>query len=242
MKVRLGNLRLGILAVAGSLAIAGTTRAESVTVNLGTSSQLFEQIGIGDDGYGNAQWYIIQGACAAGGGDTTCTLSGNYTGSTAGYTSGTYSLVTTYVGNGPTYNAAGDPFPNGPSPLIGISNPPGSGDFGFEYLPATATITLDLNESGGPNYVIPIFAGDAFVNGYSVFYSGAAPCTGVATCNTYNVGETPGATIAGTVDGAGYFDTSTVITVPPGVPEPSSITLLAAGLIGLLGVSLRKLA
>jgi hypothetical protein len=163
-------------------------------------------------------------------------LSGTYTGATAGYTSGTYTFVTTYVGTGPTYTGAGDPFPNGPTPLIGISETPGSSFFNFEYLPSTATITLNLNESGGPDYVIPIYNSTGFVNGYSVTDVGVPTCTGGTICDPFDVGEKSGATFSDTVDGQATFTVATA-----GVPEPSSITLLGAGLIGLLGVSLRKL-
>ena len=230
------RMKHAFLVLAGVLTVAGSARAESVTVNLGTAPQDLVETGIGDNGGGKAQWYIQQGACSVAGGDTSCVLSGTYTGATAGYTSGTYTFVTTYVGTGPTYTGAGDPFPNGPTPLIGISETPGSSFFNFEYLPSTATITLNLNESGGPDYVIPIYNSTGFVNGYSVTDVGAPTCTGGTICDPFDVGEKSGATFSDTVDGQATFTVATA-----GVPEPSSITLLGAGLIGLLGVSLRKL-
>ena len=235
------RIKHGLLAMVGILAIAGTTRAESVTINLGTTSQNLVETGIGDNGFGQAQWYIQQGTCSVAGGDTTCVFSGTYTGTTTGYTSGTYSLVSTYVGTGPTYTGAGDPFPNGPTPLIGISETPGSSYFNFEYLPTTATINLDLDDTVYGSSVIPVYNSTGFVNGYNIADVGTPVCTGGTACDPFDVGEKSGATFTDTVDGQATFTVAGPPPPPPGVPEPSSLALLGAGLLGMLGLSLRRL-
>jgi hypothetical protein len=236
------KFRYGLLVMAGILAIAGTTRADEVTVSLGQSSQNLVETGIGDNGGGKAQWFITQGACVAGASTTTCTLSGNYTGSGDGFVSGTYALVTTYDGVGPTYSTGlAAPFTNGPSPLIGISETPGSSFFNFSFLPSDATINLDLNETGGSASIIPIFAGGTFVNGYSLADAGTPTCTGGTACDPFDVGEVNGAVFSDTVTGQSQFATGTVITPPPpGVPEPSSLALLGVGMLALAGLTVKK--
>jgi hypothetical protein len=226
------RLTRGLLAVACVLWLACSARATSFTVNLGASSQNFVETGIGDDGIGYAQWFLTMGACTPSGGNTTCVMSGSYTGSQPGYTAGTYSLVTTYVGTGSTFST---PFGTGPSPLVGISEAAGSGYFVFLYLAPGTTINLDLNESGGPSYVFPIWNGSTFVNSFSISPAETATCTGVSTCDPYDVGETPGATWSATEIGVGYLSTSSA------TPEPGTLVLLGSGFVGLLGVAKRRL-
>lgn len=191
--------------------------ASPITIDFGQSTQNLTQQGLGANAGGFGQWQITQGACSFGGVDTTCNLSGNYTGSTPGFTSGTYDLVTTYVGNGA-------------SPLIGTSTTPGGNFFYFSFIPATTTIDLLLSETAGPSYDIPIFASDTFINGYGLSY-GPTTCSGVAVspCSTGQVGLTPGAIIAGTITGSSTFNLPVAIS-----PEPAWLWLAALLPIGFL--------
>jgi hypothetical protein len=93
------KLRHCLLVTAGLLALSGTARATSVTVDLGASSQNFVEYGQGADayfqeffGYGAGSYTLGQGACNESGGNTTCTLSGSFTSATAGFRAGLTAL------------------------------------------------------------------------------------------------------------------------------------------------------
>jgi hypothetical protein len=204
--------KLAVLCLAGVALTACTMRATTVAINLGQSAQDFEQVGMGVDGSGFNYWQIIQGACSPSGGNTSCVLSGHYTGATSGFTDGTYSLVTDYVGTGS-------------SPLVGISSTPGGGSFFFFDLGAGTTISLDLHDISGASYAIPIFANGNFTNGYNVFYSSTTTCTGVdaAHCDTVDVAENIGSTIQGPVSGGASFNIADAVAV---TPEPTGLALL----------------
>ncbi len=170
-------------------------QAQSITVNLGQSAQNFTMAGNGPNASGLGQYVITLGLCIASGGNTTCTLSGSYTGATPGFTSGTYSLVTTYVGTGPT-------------PFLGVEQTAGSNYFGFSSAPQTAAITLNLTTPTG-TAVVPMVASSQFVSGagFDVLYTSSAICSGttVSACNVAQVGLTAGSSITGPVTGSATF-------------------------------------
>src|ERR1700688_1485611 len=71
----------------GLLLTSFLAHAASVTVNLGPSAQNFTETGIGPNTGGLGQWFLTLGACTPVGGNTTCILSGSFTGTAPGLTS-----------------------------------------------------------------------------------------------------------------------------------------------------------
>jgi hypothetical protein len=167
----------------------------SVTVNLGLSTENFPMAGLGPTGAGLGQYIVTMGACSSSGGSTTCSISGNFEGTTAGFTAGTYVLSSTYVGTGP-------------SPFLGIEQAAGSDFFAFSSVPATATMTLSLTTGSG-TAVVPMLSGGAFATGntFGFVYAPTPTCSGtpVASCNVAQVGVTAGSSITGRVTGSATF-------------------------------------
>ena len=108
------NIRLSIFVVTGLLLTSVAAQAVPVTVNLGQSAENFVEYGLGPNSDNLGTYAFDQGTCAFDGTNTTCTLSGAFTGSAPGFTSGTYMLVTRYGSNNRTTalvgtSIAGDP-------------------------------------------------------------------------------------------------------------------------------------
>ncbi len=225
--------RISLLAFACLLLAVPAAQASSVTVNLGQSAQNYTLTGQGplvSGGNTYGTYLNTQGSCSASGASTSCVLSGAFTGTTPGYTGGTYDFVTSYPGTGP-------------SELASTSySPVGGADqdyFSISSAPAGTTMYLDLFETGGPEYTIPIFVGGSFDNGYSVAFVNAV-CGGTSLgaypCEQIYVGLVPGATLSGEVTGQSTFDTSSVTATP----EPGTLGLLGSGLLGLAGMLMRR--
>lgn len=214
---------LAVFLLAGA---AFADQTQTVDLTLGLSNQPVTEVGLGGDADGNGYINISLGSCSG----STCTLSGSYTGSTTGYTSGTYSVVTNFTGTGTTLGGE----------VVDAAG--GNNQFGLISVPAT--ITLNLSETGGPNYSIPIFDGTNFdVNAFNVQYDSSAVCTGTADCGVGGVSLVDDATITGPVTGAAEFtvDVSTPTsptspTSPAAVPEPANLLLSGAGLLGVAGL------
>ena len=167
----------------------------SAIVTLGASSQNFTLTGIGANSQGQGRSLMGWGSCVYDGTNTTCTLSGPFTGLGKG---GTYNFIVTYPGNG-TF------------PLNAVTNA-GSDQF-FAQATGSLSFLITLVENGGPTTNFYSFANFSFV-------FSSATCTGISTsCGVGQVGLTPGATITGPIGGS--FDPKPFIS-PSGVISAGS--------------------
>lgn len=180
----------------GLLLTAVMAQAGSVTISLGATTQSLLLQGTGANGSGLGTYIVTMGACTPSGGSTTCTLSGNYTGTVAPFTSGTYSLVTVYPGTGS-------------SPLLGVQQSAGSNLFQFSSIPAGTTMNLNLTTTTG-NFVAPIFSGGQFASGatFGFVFDNSAVCAGtpVSPCSVGTVGLANGSSITGPSTGSATFN------------------------------------
>jgi hypothetical protein len=221
------------------LAVSGA-QAQEVSLTLGTSSQEFTQIGIQNGGYESlglyGYWNLVQGACS-GTTATTCTLSGSFTSSITGLTSGTYTWVTQYAGS-----TLGANVPQGVSETVPGGTGTDSGRFNYIFLGASDQQTLTLVTSGG-TYVIPFVTNGQFDANTTFDFnpSGALTCTGLPAgtgCGALNAGLVAGASVAALVTmNVSFDDPVKTVTPPPppppppaGVPEPTTLALLGLGL------------
>ncbi|MEO8050721.1 MAG: hypothetical protein ABI833_09925 [Acidobacteriota bacterium] len=190
------NILQTTIGLLGLMLTSSMAQAVTVTVDLGQSAQSFGMAGTGPNGAGLGQYVITMGSCSPSGGNTTCTISGNFTGTTPGFTSGTYSLVTIYPGSGPT-------------PFLGIEQSIGSNFFSFTFVPPTATMTLILTSASG-TFVAPILTGGQLVASLGFAYTAGATCAVVSptNCSVAQVGVTAGSTITGPVIGSATFTAS----------------------------------
>ena len=197
----------GFILVFGTLLLASPVlRADTVSINLGLSAEDYTLTGNGPNGSSQGTFFNQQGACASSGGITTCNLTGLYTGSTPGFTGGTYDFVT-------TYNAA--------TPLRSTETGTNEFSFGPTDIAAGTTMSLDLDDTISGNHDETIYNG-TFVGGYNIlFFNGTCSGTPVSPCSQDNVGLTSGAILSGQVTGGASF---TIPSASP-IPEPSFLIL-----------------
>jgi hypothetical protein len=178
------NIRLGVFVVTGLLLTSVAAKGAPVTVDLGQSAENFVEYGLGPNSDNLGTYAFDQGSCVFDGTNTTCTLSGAFSGS-APFTSGTYTLVTRYGGNDRTTALGGTSIATDPDFFIYTSVSP------------STSITLNLVTASGP-FVQPVLVGGRFLPGVTTFaFASVAPytCSGVAvvSCTPELVGLTNGA-------------------------------------------------
>ena len=200
-------------AVAVALLGAVSAQAQTVSLNLGVSN---ENLTLTSQGGGFM--LIQQGNCGVSAGTTTCDLTGTFTSSVAGFTSGTYDFITSYT--------------DSTNPIqVFESDPTGPDEFQYSSLSATTNMTIDLTTASGTT-VEPLVAGGAFVTGtnFSFGYTAAEMCSGLPTavpCSQDNVSLNAGSSLTGPVVIAVSFPAA----AGP-VPEPGTLPLmLAAGVL-----------
>ena len=189
------------LCALGAVLIAPSTQAAVVLVNLGQSVQNETLTGLGPNGSGLGQYALTFGTCNPLGGNTTCVLSGTFTGTTTGLTGGTYNLTTTYAGTGT-------------SPLQGTQQSAGSNNWFFSAIPSTAVMNLTLISTNGTTTTATIFAQGQFLNSAAIAfgYGNQITCTVVTVCSVSTVGLVAGATISGPPTAVASFETTNAIT------------------------------
>jgi hypothetical protein len=216
--------------VAGLLLVPLSVRAAvPVTVDLVNAAQPVSEVGVGNNAAGDGQWFVTLGSPSTSGGNTVDTLSGDFTGTTTGFTGGTYSLLTTYVGDIAS-----------PVEIVGIS--PGSDIISLESIPSTATINLDLTPTGGSEVTEKILANSTFFAGAGFHFFFNSYATTVIPATDVEVGATAGATGSGPIHGDAEFDIPSIVTPPPPpppppstVPLPTSAVMASVLLAGLAG-------
>lgn len=185
--------------------------ASAVVVNLGTSLQTFTLTGTGINSSGSGTSRVTFGNCAFDGTNTTCTLSGPYTGLGNG---GTYQFQLVYPGNGP-------------SPLSAVTTPVSSNFFTFSL--AAGSFSSALIPNGGS--AIP------FYDPTMQFLYSSNNCTGVSSCSVSAVGQSQGGTITGPVTGT--FDVTPVVNSVISASAYGGFNAIApAGWIEIYGTNL----
>jgi hypothetical protein len=202
-----------MLVISAVLLSAVAARALPVTVNLAESQEAFVEYGLGPNADRLGTYAFDQGSCAFDGAHTSCTLSGAFSGSAAGFTGGTYTLVTMYAGNDRTAALVG-------TAIAGMPN-----FFSYTSAAASTTITLTLHTESGV-FVQPIVADGGYVSSVTAFAFAVVPpytCSGaaVAPCSLGAVGLVNGA--------IGQSRVTAVVTFDVASTGPTPTPTVAAG-------------
>jgi hypothetical protein len=195
--------------------------ANPISVILGTSAQNYTLDGTGASN-GVGTYLVRPGTCVPGAVDTICTLSGTYSGTTPGYTGGSYSLITSFANV------------DGGLPAVATSAVSVDGGNYFTMGPmfsSDVNMTLFLNGTTD----VPLTVNGVFVAD-SLFVTDTGPltCLGLprgVTCTQGNVGLYAGASISSLVNETVNFESPAAITPEPqwlafGAILPGALLLL----------------
>lgn len=174
MTARVHTTLFKVILASALLASVALVSAQGQII-LGQSTQTVTLTGLGNNSNGQGVSRITWGTCTYDGTNTTCTVSGPFTGIGSG---GTYAFILKYPGNGQ-------------SPLNAVSETPGSNYFNFSL--SAGSFTNSFTETNGPTFSFTTPTESlAYVN---------PTCTDVTPCGVAAVGATPGATITGPFTG-----------------------------------------
>jgi uncharacterized protein (TIGR03437 family) len=172
------------------LCLAAAPQARATVIALGQSNEKFTLTGLGVNASGLGQTRITWGSCAFDGTNTTCAVSGPFTGLDGG---GTFKFVLTYQGNGPS-----------PATLVYA---PGSDRGALGLTSGSLVMTLTENSGATLSFYVTTNFFFQFLPGFT--------CTAVTDCRDGAVGAAPGSTITGFITGT--FDTTPIIRGSQGV-------------------------
>src|ERR1700691_2299780 len=172
LNVRTQCKAAGVVTALGVLASVPPASASNVIIPLDISNQSVTWVVEGANGSGDGQITSIFGTCApAGGGNSTCNMTGNFA-----------------FGGGGTYNFQ----VSGPSPFQGVETTPTSGFYEISFPNSSLKFTLNFNNGMSATYTDgPGAPPPQFSNFTDSFVSADATCTGVGSFNGTLVGATP---------------------------------------------------
>lgn len=200
------KLQLVILAALsfGSVAMF----ADTISIHLNQSNENYVLNGTGGlNGY--ATYDALPGDCATVASVTSCTLTGSYTGSTPGYTAGTYILTTSFdSSNGGLAATSTTP----------VASPSG-GNF-FTIVPPVPgdNMTLTLNDISGTS-MLPLIVDGVDLGNLVTVAAVHSTCAGLPSgtpCTQGNVGLNTTASIFGPVTGEVTYTFPAAATPEPG--------------------------
>lgn len=223
------KLHLLVLAVFSCVPLASS--ADTITLHLNQSTENYTLNGTGgSNGFGT--YLALPGACTAVASVTTCQLTGTFSGSTPGYTGGSYALLTSFD----TSRGGLDATSTTP-----VSSPSGGNYFVTGAPTSDVNVSLELFDITGFKN-LPLIVNGVDLGNSVIVSATNSTCTGLPSgtpCTQGNVGLSNTASIFGPVTGEVTYSFPMA-----SAPEPSWLALggMAPGALLALRRRLRRKA